>query len=205
MTLLQNLDWSPGIGDPTFLGWMTVLAYFYAAFSCARVVRASQGLFSQPARHRQLWLGLALCLTFLAFNKQLDLQTLFTEVMRALSIEQGWYDDRRIMQQIFVVVLGVAGALVVVFLWLRYRSVLRPHLLALTGFAFLVCFVMMRAASFHRMDYFLGAGIWEGSALRMNHVLELAGIVLIIFNAHLLLRKKSCQDVIQRRPRPSWP
>lgn len=188
MPIMQNIDWTPGIGDPTFLGWMTVLAYFYAALSSFRVVYASHELFPSSARQRQLWLLLGLCLTFLALNKQLDLQTLFKEVMQALAIEQGWYGDRRVVQRAFIVALGVISVLGVALLWLRYRYVLRPHLLALTGFVFLLCFVLMRAASFHHMDYLLREGLWADSALRMNHVLELAGIALVILNAHLLLR-----------------
>lgn len=188
---LNNIDWHPEIGDPTLLGWATVGIYVYAVFCSLRVFRASGRVFEHAdSRHAQLWLGLTVCLAFLALNKQLDLQSLMTEVMKQVSIEQGWYQQRRRLQMIFIVALGAIGALVVALLWLRYRSVLRPHLLALTGFTFLLCFILMRAASFHNMDYLLREGIWPGSALRMNHVLELTGITLIIVNAHLLLRRK---------------
>ncbi len=35
-------NWSPGIGDPTFVGWFTVVAYFDAALACWKA-RASAG------------------------------------------------------------------------------------------------------------------------------------------------------------------
>jgi hypothetical protein len=32
-------SWTPGIGDPTFVGWLTVIAYLAAAYLCRRVDR----------------------------------------------------------------------------------------------------------------------------------------------------------------------
>src|SRR5689334_14562621 len=104
-------SWSPGIGDPTVAGWITVFAYFAASFLCWRVYRnrvARAGSSSVPGialvalpwvlallgrrrhlervgvevRARALWMGLTVLLLFLGINKQLDLQTVITEVGR---------------------------------------------------------------------------------------------------------------------------
>ena len=32
----QWISWRPGVGDPTFIGWLTVLAYLVAAGLCTR-------------------------------------------------------------------------------------------------------------------------------------------------------------------------
>src|SRR5882672_1117833 len=36
-------DWSPGIGDPTVMGWLTVAAYFAASWLCVRAFRRAHG------------------------------------------------------------------------------------------------------------------------------------------------------------------
>src|SRR3954468_15751872 len=78
-------QWRPGIGDPTLLGWTTVVAYFAAALACGRTAAAKGG------RPTPFWSLLSLLLVFLGFNKQLDLQSVLTEIGRRLAREQGWY------------------------------------------------------------------------------------------------------------------
>ena len=34
--------WRPGIGDPTFMGWLTVVAYFTASLLCCMAGRSDQ-------------------------------------------------------------------------------------------------------------------------------------------------------------------
>ena len=66
--------WSPGIGDPGPVGWLTVIAYLAAAgFSVSLGAKHERG-----ALERAFWTISGVGLLFLAINKQLDLQSFLT-------------------------------------------------------------------------------------------------------------------------------
>src|SRR5687768_17295721 len=109
--------WRLGIGDPTVMGWLTVVGYFVAAFLCWRA--ATKG--SAARKVRWFWTALAVLLLFLGFNKQLDLQTAFTFLARDFAKATGWYENRRIVQGIFVVMIALGGMATSVALFWFYR------------------------------------------------------------------------------------
>ncbi|MCG8557647.1 MAG: hypothetical protein MJD61_20515 [Proteobacteria bacterium] len=170
--------WEPGIGDPSFVGWFTVFAYFAAAALCWR--RRAPMEASRPQRVAGLWLGLCMLLLLLGVNKQLDLQTWFTVSARHVVTELGWYDQRRTLQAVLISVVGLGGlGCVAVLLWFA-RGQLRQLRLPLAGSALLISFVVIRAASFHHVDEMLGVRVAD---LRTNRILELGGIGLIAAGA----------------------
>jgi hypothetical protein len=178
-----NLDaagrWTPGLGDPTVMGWVTVAVYLLAAWLSWRVARQVEASGGSP----RLWTVLALLLLALGLNKQLDLQSLFTQVGRDLAMAQGWYAQRRLVQAVFIG--GLAVAALALGWWLR-ASLRDPHQrLAALGFSLLLAFVVMRAASFHHMDQLVNATL---AGVRMNWVLELSGLLIIIVAARRALR-----------------
>ena len=177
----SQIRWRPQIGDPSFMGWLTVAAYGLAAVLCfANVFRQPVADEKGQRNPRHLWLGLALLLSFLCINKQLDLQSLFTDIGRVLAVRGGWYEQRRSVQFWFVIAIAAAGFLALVtFAW-RIRAVLRERILLLSGLIFLLTFIVVRAASFHHFDRFLGSRIL---GLRMNWILELSGIAMIAVSA----------------------
>jgi hypothetical protein len=172
------MKWKPGIGDPGFMGWFTVAAYMIAGLLSAFVALHSYRLFGVPdfQKQKRLWAMLAILLFFLGINKQLDLQSLFTDIGRAISVSQGWYGERRTYQFWFVLALTFAG-FVSLFLvgWFIRRS-LKQNGLVLFGLTFLLTFILVRAASFHHFDEVLH---WRPMGIRMNWILELTGIFCI--------------------------
>jgi len=170
--------WEAGIGDPTFMGWFTFFAYLVAAalsLGAARISRRD-GFLSE----RRFWSALTVCLVLLAINKQLDLQTWFTLTGKHLAQQTGWYAQRQTVQAAFVLVMA-ASALVLLLLISRLaRKTVRQYRVALAGVIFLGCFIVIRAASFHHIDQMLG---WQFGYLRMNHLLECGGIVLVALAA----------------------
>src|SRR5688572_20465061 len=176
--------WRPGIGDPTVMGWLTVVAYLAAAFLCWRA--ATKGLHGRKVKW--FWTGLAALLLFLGVNKQLDLQTAFTFIAKDFAKATGWYENRRIVQAIFVVVVALGGILMTAALFWLYRGELRRLWPALAGLAFLGSFIVMRAASFHYFDQFLKSG---PGGFQMNWVLELGGIAAIAWPAWKAVRQSS--------------
>lgn len=174
--------WRPGIGDPTVMGWLTVFAYFGAAFLCWRAATKA----SRASKIRWFWMALAALLVFLGVNKQLDLQTAFTFVAKDFAKATGWYENRRIVQGIFVVIIALAGMATTAALFWFYRRELKQLWPALAGLAFLGSFVVIRAASFHHVDQFLNAG---PGGFRMNWLLELGGIAAIAWPAWRTIKK----------------
>jgi hypothetical protein len=173
--------WRPGIGDPTVVGWLTVVAYFVAALCCGRAAWREP----MPGGRRRsgpatFWLGLSAMMVLLGINKQLDLQSFFTYVGRRVIAGNGLYQERRHFQLIFIG--GVAGSCLVLLgssMWFARRS-LRHRWLALIGLAFVMGFVVIRASSFHHVDVLLASRL---GGMKWNWIMELGGILVVAVGA----------------------
>lgn len=170
--------WHPVIGDPDMISWIIVAGYALAAFFCFRAALHARAAPSIAPRF--IWSSFALLLLALAINKQLDLQTLVTDIGRRMARDGGWYAERRHYQREFIVALGI-GVIVAmaVALWLC-RRLGGWLLLALVGVLLLASFVLIRAASFHHIDVALR---WTWGRLRLMHGLELSGITIVMLAA----------------------
>jgi len=113
----------------------------------------------------------------LGINKQLDLQTALTEFGRVLADNQGWYDKRQVVQLWFIIGVASACILMACILLVIARKSPAPTWLALIGTTTVLAFVLIRAASFHHIDRFIGGTIL---GLRWNWVLEMGGIITVI-------------------------
>lgn len=173
--------WSPRIGDPTILGWVTVAVYALTAILAAAVFVVKRG------RQRIFWCGVCILLVALAINKQLDLQSAITAAGRCLSQAQGWYEDRRAFQMIFIISVLVAFLVIGSLLAWALRRHFGRIWLALIGVTLLLAFVVTRAAGFHGFDRFIR---FEIANIQMNWLLELGGIAFIALNAILSLRRR---------------
>jgi drug/metabolite transporter (DMT)-like permease len=180
----DGVSWHPGIGDPTFVGWLTVVAYAVAAVLCFREGATESGV------RFKFWIGLGVLMVLLGINKQLDLQTWLTMTGRRLARSEGWYEERRRFQFWFIIAVALAGALAFAVTWRIVRAQGADLWLPLFGFFVLTCFVVIRAASFHHVDQLLHTRI-EG--FKMNWLLELGGIGVIIAGALRADDRFSCQ------------
>ena len=190
-----NRRWSPSFGDPTLMGWLTVVAYLLTAALAFRVARKVEG-----GRTRAFWALVVGLMLFLGVSKQLDLQSALTAVVRCIARAQGWYDDRRAVQLDFIRgLVGVAVMALLAGLFLLRRD-LRANLLALVGLVFVAGFVMVRAVGFHHLDVFLGGSV---QAVRVNWILEWTGLVLISVNALILGRRLRRRAFTSSRAHPS--
>jgi hypothetical protein len=187
--------WRPGIGDPTFMGWFTVGVYLLGAFYCWRAATKARG----AAEFRRFWLGLAVLLLALGINKQLDLQTAFTFAAKDFAKATGWYESRRGVQRVFVVLIALTGSAGTAGLFWHFRREWRRLWSALAGLAFLLCFIVIRASSFHDVDMLLKSG---PGRIRMNWILELGGIAAIAFPAWRASRHKSSVSLGLNNPEP---
>lgn len=177
--------WSPGLGDNNVVGWVTVLVYLAAALASGRMARALSRAVPDGGERRFWWIACAV-LMVLAINKQLDLQSLLTMLARCHASLSGWYDMRRGVQRLFILAVAGGAALLVGALAVLLRGALARVWPALLGLAFVCCFVVIRAASFHNVDGLLG---WTALGVKMNWLLELTGPGLVLSVALLRHRK----------------
>jgi hypothetical protein len=191
--------WSPGIGDPTVAGWVTVLLYFAAAVVCFRVGRHDD--WALPRAERVLYRLLTLALVALGVNKQLDLQTALTELGRMVAAEGDWYDERRAVQKAFIVGVGLTAAMAVAGAMILLRRTPGATHVTFVGALGLVAFVVIRASSFHHVDLLIHSD-WYGA--RVNWLIEMGALLVVISGAwwrgRLLRRRHFFPSA---RPRPS--
>jgi hypothetical protein len=178
---LNSFDWTPSIGDPTFIGWLTVLLYFVASISCWRsggeVERRGRDQLNEP----RAWRFMSMLFLFLGVNKQLDLQSALTEFGRAVARYQDWYAERQSIQIYFIGLVALACLMMAVTLLIWMRRAPMPTWLALLGTIMVLGYVLIRAASFHHIDRFIGETIL---GLRWNWVIEIGGITLVLASSH---------------------
>ena len=177
VAIVTQFNWSPGIGDPTFAGWLTVVLYLVASVNCWILARKLGFVDAPSSRERRAWRSISVLFLALGINKQLDLQTGFTEAGRVLANYQGWYDQRQLVQLIFIALVTVTcvAAAITLLIWARYAPI--PTWFALVGTSLVLGFVLIRAASFHHVDRFIGQTVL---GFRWNWVLEMGGIGLVI-------------------------
>ena len=169
---IENGRWVPSIGDPTIIGWVTVVTYFIVAIICLKAAFTS----SSEKSIKNFWLFLTLCLIALAINKQLDIQSLFTQIAKDTAISQGWYKDRRLVQIGFIILIGLLGITALTIIIRTYRNTSSSVKIALAGCVILFVFILVRASSFHHMDIFINM---KFAGVKMNWLLELGGLTII--------------------------
>ena len=124
---LTQFNWSPGIGDPTVGGWITVVLYFLAAVSCWVIARK----LDHDTQERRIWWSISILFLALGINKQLDLQTALTEAGRVLANFQGWYAKRRLVQLGFIVLVAIFCMIATITLLIWARDHAAPDLVCL--------------------------------------------------------------------------
>lgn len=174
--MLENFSWRPGIGDPSFGGWITVALYVLAGVSCWRTAGVEKAVGVVVRNEASTWRLISVAFFALGFNKQLDLQSALTEIGRVVALSGGWYDQRRMVQLYFILAMLVIAAAVIPIVLFKVRKLSRQVLLALAGSMFVFGYVVIRAASFHHFDRFIGSRIL---GLQWNWILEITGIVLV--------------------------
>lgn len=159
-------------GDHTFFGWMTVLAYLVTSIRLSLKTRLAW----LNKDNFLFWICFTVLIVFLGFNKQLDLQSNFTEMMRDMAKANGWYEQRRPLQFLFV--SFIALLLPLLFFWVRLSlaNSWRRYKLMWIGILLLLVFIVIRAASFHHVDLIFYKTI---GSLRFYQALEIVAISII--------------------------
>lgn len=172
----------PWGGDPTVVGWLTLLAYLAAALLTWRV-RAKLGASDQLRSERRFYTAVALLALLLGINKQADFQTTVADAARSLLAATELYEQRRVFQGVAtVLVLAIGAALVVALLRLVLHAP-RATERVLVGILMLFAFVAFRALLFAKLSW-----IGASSVLR---AFELLGILVVMSGSWTRLRALS--------------
>ena len=153
-----------------------LLLLLLAGLAAGRVARRLTAVDPVTRRERRFWVIAAGVLLLLAINKQLDLQSLLTMVARCHAQLSGWYDVRRGVQEAFIYLVAAGAVVTMGLMTLLLRGILGRVWLALVGLGFVCAFVVIRAASFHHVDVFLGS---TAAGMKLNWLLELPGPILV--------------------------
>jgi hypothetical protein len=158
-----------------------VAAYFFAAGMCLRASKrdwAPEGL----------WRAMALGLILLGINIELNIQSLITTVGRELARDEHWYDDRRGVQRVFILIVAGCATVAAIAALQRVRRQSLGIKGASLGFVLLCAFIIIRMTSLHNVDSFLRSMVL---ILPWNRVIELGCLGVIAFSAAVARERRA--------------
>jgi len=170
-----------------------VVVYLAAALACATAA------WRRPGFDGWFWGLLAVLMLALGLNKQLDLQSLLTQVARDSARQHGWFDQRRTLQAAFILAVVAAMAMLGGLFW-HLAPVLRRNMRwAVAGVIFVITYVLIRASSFHHVDIFINRRLF---GMKWNWILEIGGTAMVLggalFDGPPLLRRRGRASGIRR-------
>jgi hypothetical protein len=181
----HEFNWTPTIGDPTFVGWLTVVLYFVTAWRSAVLVRSMYRDSAVSPREFFAWAIITVLFILLGINKQLDLQSALTELGRVLFYRSDRIGYKQTLQFWFIIFVAVAAAIVaaviVALIWKTHVGTW----IGCIGTVIILGFVFIRAASFHHVDVFIHSRIF---ALKWNWILEIGGILIVLYGTFVRSR-----------------
>jgi hypothetical protein len=169
-------SWSPGIGDPSWMGWFTVYSYYLTAgVYLLKLIR--------ERRHKPEWIFLGIIcfgMILLGVIKQFNLLSAVTEIGRIIAQSGTWMEQRR-----FVQIWAMAGVIcvfiiTVIIICALPMEVVAHNRMTILGFAYLVLFIILRGISLHQFGNILG---YEILGARINWLAELLGIYWVCFSS----------------------
>lgn len=162
------------IGDPTLAGWLIFFAYLALVYRCyLQYVTAK----TEGSDH-YFWLVIGVFLLLLCINKQLDFQTVFESSMKDLAKSHGWYEQRRMMQTVFIAILSMSLLAALLVLRNVLANACRQHKAVCLGVFLLCVFIVLRAAAFNHLSFLNTSTFWGFNA---HSLLELPAICVMFY------------------------
>lgn len=173
-------DWMDIWGDPLLSGTIFIISYGVTALLIFRAARKA------PTRERWYWRLCGFLFLFQLLNTNLDLHALVWTTGRCLAHAQGWYDNRREFQVLFLIGLALLVALILlIVLIVFFRNIFRNILLTL-GVVTALGFTIVKGINYHGFEQFYGSQV---GPFRVADFIEYSGIVLAFLAALIRLRQ----------------
>lgn len=167
--------WLSLSGDYTFWSWIITIAYMVTVICSVYYVRQIE----KGDKKHFLWLWISLFLIIMGLNKQLDIQILVGMVGKFTARYWDIPQYRFLLYSLVLLTLFISMIALSVFILIKIRGIIKQSLLALSGVATIMFFVIVRA-SFIR--------------IHRVHGLELLGIILIFIDLFLNLKKMKTEN-----------
>lgn len=183
--IITSVPFKVKIGDPNPLAWATVIAYLTASVGCLLCAINAKLIFGakQVRVHQIIWGVMFFVMLFLGINKQLDIQTWFTAVIKALARHYDIYELGKRSQGGFIALLAlVALGGMVTAAWM-IRKHWRRYIFLIFGALFIVRFVLVRIGIFYRVSLPRLSVLTGG--IKLNWLLEIVGAIVVAAAAFL--------------------
>ena len=190
ITAFDKVEWSFESHDPVW-AWIIVGMYSVAALIALKAcLLAERSGFPREIKKKSriFWIFLFALMLFLAVNKQLDLQSYLTAVMREVAHSEGWYKSRRSVQRDAIIVLGLLAFLILSYLLYIIYHLPTPYKITLAGAICTFFFIGMRASSFHHMDFLVAQPVW---GIKLHILIEISGGVIVSIGGLLSIKGMS--------------
>ena len=172
--------WTSIWGDPVWSGGLIMALFGVASLLCGRTAGRTHG------RARVFWIGASLCALVLVFNAHLDLHALPASLGRCAAKAQGWYDQRKSVQAIYLaVVAGSALLIISAAIWI-FRRQLMANLLVTAGLVVTIGALAGKGSGFHQIDWLYQFRV---GPLKVTDLPEIVGACLVILGAVFALKR----------------
>lgn len=172
--------WMDIWGDPLLSGSIFMMSYGVTALLIFRATREA------ALRERRYWHFCGYLFLFQFLNTNLDLHALVWTTGRCHAHAQGWYENRRETQVLFLIGLAFLVVLILlIVLIVFFRDIFRNILLTL-GVAIALGFTMVKGINYHGIEQFYRGQV---GPFRVADFIEYSGISLAFLAAQIRLRQ----------------
>lgn len=161
--------WMDIWGDPLLSGAIFMASYGVTALLIFRVARGV------TARENLYWRICGFLFLFQMLNTNLDLHALIFTTGRCLAHAQGWYENRREFQVIFLLGLAVIISFILLAVLVVFFRNIFANILLTMGVLIALGFTIIKGINYHNIEQYYSVQI---GPFRVADFIEFSGIAL---------------------------
>jgi hypothetical protein len=128
------------------------------------------------SEHRNIFISITIILLTMLTLRLLNINVYLTETIRMLAKSQGWYEDRHIIQVIFVSGVFIFAIIFFMLMEQKFNAIWRSYSMAFYGIIFLISFIIIKNTSYHPIDQFLNR---ELRGVKLAGVIEFLNVMWV--------------------------
>ena len=179
--------------------WLIRLGYLLISLICVKNTFTSNFHESDEAiKNRLKWWIITILFFLIGINSIFNFHIHLSELFREYAHIEGWYEDRRSFQMLFLAVIISFGIITDLALQSKLKEISLNNRMVIYGTAFLGSIFLFDIISFHPVDSLFNSYIF-GCKIRL--ILELAGIIWVAVSLVLKINQRSISSLPQRESR----